>query len=87
VEAQATHARNSIEKIEQKILRAEKRVHREKLAQLEHVKDALFPGGSPQERVDNFLNFYQKDPQFISRLLKLFEPFDYRFNLLFYDEG
>jgi bacillithiol biosynthesis cysteine-adding enzyme BshC len=87
VEAQATRARNSVEKIEQKILRAEKRVHREKLAQLENVKDTLFPGGSPQERVDNFLNFYQKDPQFISRLLKLFEPFDYRFNLLFYDEG
>ncbi len=85
VEAQATRSANSLEKIEQKILRAEKRVHREKLGQLESVKDALFPNGSPQERVDNFLNFYQKDPQFIQKLLEVFDPFDYKFNLLFYE--
>ena len=85
VEAQATRAASSLEKIEQKILRAEKRVHREKLGQLESVKDILFPNGSPQERVDNFLNFYQKDPQFIKRLLEVFDPFDFKFNLLFYE--
>jgi uncharacterized protein YllA (UPF0747 family) len=87
VDAQSTRTLHTLEKIEQKMLRAEKRVHREKLGQLESVKDALFPNGSPQERVDNFLNFYQKDPQFINRLLNLFDPFDFRFNLLFYDEG
>ena len=85
VEAQATRAASSLEKIEQKILRAEKRVHREKLGQLESVKDILFPNGSPQERVDNFLNFYQKDPQFIKKLLEVFDPFDFKFNLLFYE--
>ena len=85
VEAQATRAASSLEKIEQKILRAEKQVHREKLGQLESVKDILFPNGSPQERVDNFLNFYQKDPQFIKRLLEVFDPFDFKFNLLFYE--
>lgn len=85
VEAQATRTASSLEKIEQKILRAEKRVHREKLGQLESVKDLLFPNGSPQERVDNFLNFYQQDPQFIQKLLKSFDPFDYKFNLLFYE--
>lgn len=77
---------SSIEKIEQKMLRAEKRVHKEKLGQLTVVKDTLFPNGNPQERVDNFLNFYQKDPHFIKNLLELFDPFDFRFNLLFYDE-
>lgn len=85
VEAQATRTAKSLEKIEQKMLRAEKRVHSEKLGQLESVKDSLFPHGSPQERVDNFLNFYQKDPQFIQKLLKTFDPFDFRFNLLFYE--
>jgi len=85
VEAQATRAARSLEKIEQKMLRAEKRIHREKLGQLESVKDLLFPNGSPQERTDNFLNFYQKDPQFIQRLLSTFNPFDFRFNLLFYE--
>jgi bacillithiol synthase len=85
IEAQATRTASSLEKIEQKMLRAEKRVHREKLGQLESVKETLFPNGSPQERVDNFLNFYQKDPQFIKKLLEVFDPFDYKFNLLFYE--
>jgi len=85
VEAQATRTADRIEKIEKKMLRAEKRMNKEKLGQLESVKDSLFPNGSPQERVDNFLNFYQKDPQFIQKLLKVFDPFDFRFNLLFYE--
>lgn len=85
VEAQATRTANSLERIEEKIMRAEKRIHREKLGQLESVKDILFPNGSPQERVDNFLNFYQKDSQFIEKLLSTFDPFDYKFNLLFYE--
>jgi len=85
IDAQAKRTRNSLEKIEQKILRAEKRLHADKLKQLESVKDELFPKGSPQERVDNFLNFYQKDPQFIKSLLDCFDPFDFRFNLLFYE--
>jgi bacillithiol synthase len=83
VEAQARRAAGSIEKIEQKMLQAEKRVHTEKLRQIESVKETLFPNGTPQERVDNFLNFYQKDKAFISKLLSVLEPFDYRFNLLF----
>ncbi len=82
-----TRALHGLENIEQKMLRAEKRIHKEKLGQLEAVKDALFPKGSPQERVDNFLNFYQRDREFIKNLLLLFDPFDYQFNLLFYEEG
>jgi bacillithiol biosynthesis cysteine-adding enzyme BshC len=85
VEAQATRTAAGLAKIEQKMFRAEKRLHKEKLGQLESVKDTLFPNGNPQERVDNFLNFYQKDPLFIQKLLKVFDPFDFRFNLLFYE--
>ncbi|MBL7870218.1 MAG: bacillithiol biosynthesis cysteine-adding enzyme BshC [Cyclobacteriaceae bacterium] len=84
IDAQAKRAINSLERTEHKLLRAEKRLHADKLRQLESVKDELFPNGSPQERVDNFLNFYQQDPQFIQHLLDTFEPFDFRFNLLFY---
>jgi bacillithiol synthase len=84
IDAQTKRTQNSLEKIEQKLLRAEKRLHADKLKQLESVKDELFPKGSPQERVDNFLNYYQKDPQFIQSLLASFDPFDFRFNLLFY---
>ncbi|HEY9006266.1 MAG TPA: bacillithiol biosynthesis cysteine-adding enzyme BshC [Ohtaekwangia sp.] len=82
--AEGKRALNSLEKIERKLLRAEKRLHKDKLGQIEAVKDALFPNGSLQERTDNFLNFYQQDTNFIQRLLEQFDPFDYKFNVLSY---
>ncbi len=78
--------RDGLEKIEKKMLRAEKRLQSDKLRQLEAVKDALFPGGSLQERTDNFMNFYQQDSSFIDHLLKNFDPFDFQFNVLTYHE-
>lgn len=82
VGAEGKRALNSLEKIERKFLRAEKRLHADKLRQIESVKDDLFPNGSLQERVDNFLNFYQQDSHFIQKLLEAFAPFDFNFNVL-----
>ncbi|MEX1241615.1 MAG: bacillithiol biosynthesis BshC, partial [Cyclobacteriaceae bacterium] len=65
----------------------EKRLNTDKLRQIDAVKDALFPNGVLQERVDNFLNFYQQDKQFIGKILKYFDPFDYQFNVLTYTEA
>jgi bacillithiol synthase len=84
VGAEGKRAQDSLEKIERKLLRAEKRLHSDKLRQIEHVKDALFPNGNLQERTDNFLNFYQQDKDFISKLIQHFDPFDFRFNVLTY---
>jgi hypothetical protein len=67
------------------MLKAEKKLHSDRLGQIKAVKDALFPGGHLQERVDNFLNFHQKDPEFISRLLSILDPFSFQFNVLTYD--
>lgn len=86
VAAQGKRTINGLEKIEQKLLRAEKRLHSDKLRQIEAVKDAWFPNGSLQERTDNFLNFYQQDPAFIQKLIDIFDPFDYRFNILIDNE-
>lgn len=87
VNAEATRVTNSLEKIEKKMLRAEKRVQSEKLGQIEAIKDALFPNGGLQERIDNFLNFYQADKQFIQKLLQLFDPFDFQFNILIEEQA
>ena len=84
VGAESKSALNSLEKIERKFLRAEKRLHGDKLRQIETIKDTLFPDGTLQERTDNFLNFYQRDPEFIQRLLNSFDPFDFQFNILSY---
>ena len=83
--AEGKRALNSLEKIERKLLRAEKRLHTDKLKQIEAVKDILFPNGSLQERTDNFLNFYQQDKAFIDKLIEKFDPFDYQFNILSYN--
>ena len=82
--AEGTRVMNGLEKIERKIMRAEKRLHADKLRQIDAVKDALFPNGILQERVDNFLNFYQQDKKFIARLITLLDPFNYQFNVLTY---
>jgi bacillithiol biosynthesis cysteine-adding enzyme BshC len=83
VSAHGKRTINGLEKIEQKFLRAEKRLHSDKLRQIEAVKDAWFPNGKLQERTDNFLNFYQQDSTFIQKLIDTFDPFDYRFNILY----
>lgn len=82
VGAQGKRALNSLEKIERKLLRAEKRLHVDKLRQIEAVKDSLFPGGGLQERTDNFLNFYHQDHDFINKLLDSLDAFDFRFHVL-----
>lgn len=86
-EAEGKRVIDSLERIERKLLRAEKRRHSEKLQQIDAVKDALFPNGTLQERTDNFLNFYQKDTQFISKLMQYFDPFDFQFNVLTYQSA
>ena len=83
LEALATTAGNKIGKAEKKLLRAEKRNHADRQTQIDAVKDYLFPNGSLQERHDNFMNFYLKDPQFVQTLLSTFDAFDYRMYLIF----
>ncbi len=84
--AQAKKMQTMIRTIEQKMMRAEKRAHADGLRQVEAVKDALFPEGSLQERIDNFLNFYQTDPEFLRKLIECFDPFDFRFQVLTYHD-
>ena len=86
VGAETQRAIKSLEKIEHKLLRSEKRFQSDKLQQVEAVKDALFPNGSLQERTDNFLNFYVQDSKFIEKLIIHFDPFDFRFTVLLYND-
>ena len=86
VEAKGKQTLHNLEVIEKKMLRAEKRRHAEKLKQIETIKEALFPGGSLQERTDNFLNFYQPKASFLSDVKDAFDPFDYRMHILTYHD-
>jgi bacillithiol biosynthesis cysteine-adding enzyme BshC len=84
ITAEAKRALHSFEKIENRLLRAEKRLYADRLRQIDEVKESLFPNGGLQERSDNFLNFYQQDPDFIQKVLSVFDPFDFQFNLISY---
>jgi uncharacterized protein YllA (UPF0747 family) len=73
---------NGLDKIEKKMLSAEKRKHTEKMRQIDEVKDFLYPGGAPQERKENFLSFYRSDKNFIKSLLQALEPFNLQFHIM-----
>ena len=73
---------NSLEKLEKRIRRAEARKHNIQLDQLQNLLDTFFPGGSAQERHDNFLNFYLNNRKFIEILFEKFDPLDFKFNIL-----
>ncbi len=80
VQARLKHAIDSLEK---KLVRAEKRNYPTRLEQAEHIKDALFPKDSLQERIENFGLFYVKWGQsFIDELIRNFEPLDFKFTVL-----
>lgn len=82
VKGEHKRAEKTLEKVEQKILKAERRNQEILVNRIYAIKEALFPGGTPQERKDNFLNFYMTDPNFVKNCLDSFSPFDYRFHLL-----
>ncbi|MCH7401300.1 bacillithiol biosynthesis cysteine-adding enzyme BshC [Belliella kenyensis] len=65
-----------------KIRKAEERRQEVDLNRMRALKEMLFPGGSPQERVENMMRFYLEDDQFIAKLLKNFDPLDFNFLIL-----
>ncbi|MEY4927683.1 MAG: hypothetical protein RI894_2119, partial [Bacteroidota bacterium] len=49
---------NSLEQLEQKMMRAEKRNHETALLQIKGIYDKLFPNKTLQERYDSFIPYY-----------------------------
>jgi len=71
VEALKARSLQSLQELEKKMLRAEKRKFSDQQNQLRKIKTALFPNDGLQERVENFSWFYAKwGKGFIEELLK-----------------
>ncbi len=69
--------------LEKKLLKAEKRNYETRLNQIDQVKAEIFPGGSLQERNENFGLFYVKyGSKFIEELVEYFTPLDFKFTIL-----
>ncbi|ADR21913.1 putative cysteine ligase BshC [Marivirga tractuosa] len=84
-EAETEKVSNALDKIEKKMMAAEKRKHSDKMRQIDEIKDFLFPGNGLQERKENFLSFYKADDKFIKKLTKAFDPFNLQFHIMRWD--
>ncbi len=82
VGAEQQKALKSLGNIEKRLKKAEESKQDTRIRQMQDLKERLFPNNTPQERADNFLNFYLNDEQFIERLFLAFDPLDYSMNVL-----
>jgi bacillithiol biosynthesis cysteine-adding enzyme BshC len=82
--ARAAHSRamKILDQFSEKLRKAEERHMVTALGQMKDLKERLFPGGSPQERKENFLRFYLEDDTFLEELYDHLDPFDFNFIML-----
>ncbi|AWW31060.1 bacillithiol biosynthesis cysteine-adding enzyme BshC [Echinicola strongylocentroti] len=81
-EAAKVRALKVLEHFGNKLRQGEERKMDVALRRLKEVKEILFPGGTPQERKVNFLEFYLADEQFIDGLYAHFDPLDFNYMIL-----
>ena len=83
VESELKKVINSVNTIEEKIIRASKKKQETEINQISKIKEKLFPNNGLQERYETILPFYIKyGSDFIEALKELFDPFDNEFLLL-----
>jgi len=77
-----TRALKIVDQMSTKLRKAEERKHQIQLDRAKGIEDFVKPGGSPQERVVNMMQFYLADPELIQKLLDCFDPLDFRMMVL-----
>lgn len=80
VKAQEAKQIKGLEILEKRLLKAEKRIHFEKLERITEIQNQLFPNGSLQERKSNFSVFYSQT--FISEIISQSNPLEACFKLI-----
>jgi bacillithiol synthase len=86
VAADMHKAKKALQRLETKMIRAEKRQQHDRLAQLHAIKQSLFPSNGLQERKENFLSFYAQEPELLKKLAETFDPFLLKFYLIYLHE-
>lgn len=83
VQAQEKKQLKGLENLEKRLLRAEKKVHSDKLKRISDIQDELFPGKGLQERKANFSEFYlEHDGALIGILLTTLKPLEQQFDTI-----
>ena len=85
VKAQEKKQLNGLNNLEKRLIKAEKRKHKDFLDRIEILKKDLFPNNSFQERQLNFSSFFNSNKKkFLSFLIKKIDPFNNNFTVLQY---
>jgi uncharacterized protein YllA (UPF0747 family) len=71
-----------LEQMGVKLRKAEERRREVELHRAQTVFEYLSPGGSPQERVVNFMQFYLDHPTLLEELMACFDPLDFSMQVL-----
>ncbi len=83
VKAQETKQIKGLEKLEARLLKAQKRKLADEVNRLENLKNELFPNGGLQERSANLSDFYiETGSSLIPLLLDELNPFDFCFTVV-----
>ncbi|MFC3416000.1 bacillithiol biosynthesis cysteine-adding enzyme BshC [Algoriphagus hitonicola] len=81
-EAAKVRAFKILDHMGHKIRKAEERKQKVMLDRSVAVEEYIKPGGSPQERVVNMMQFYLADEELIEKLFANFDPLDFRMAVL-----
>ncbi|MEJ2585971.1 MAG: bacillithiol biosynthesis cysteine-adding enzyme BshC, partial [Robiginitalea sp.] len=85
VKAQEVKQLNGLDKLEKRLLKAQKRKLKEAVDRVHLLQEALFPEGGLQERNRNFSEFFVTiGPDLFPELLKGFQPLDQNFSIFTY---
>lgn len=82
VGARSREMEKELERISKKLRKALERKNRENLNRIGKVKDFSFPGGSVQERKQNYLNFFSEDLGALKDFGEICDPWSFTFKLL-----
>ncbi len=83
VAAQEQKQHNGLDKLEKRLLKAQRRKLNDEIDRSVKLQDKLFPQGNLQERIANFSELYLTyGEDFISLLYDEFEPLDFSFSIL-----
>ncbi|MFD2035841.1 bacillithiol biosynthesis cysteine-adding enzyme BshC [Belliella marina] len=81
-ESAKVRATKIMEHLAGKVRKAEEKRLEVQISRMDAIRQFILPGGSPQERVENFMKFYLEDTDFVGRLFEVFEPLDFSFMIL-----
>lgn len=83
VEAQEKKQQKGLDKLEKRLLKAQKKVLTDQVSRMTELQNQLFPNGSLQERNTNFSEFYlEYGAQLVPKLIQSLKPLSGEFSIL-----